>query len=80
MCRPIQECPKCKQVKKMTIHHLLPKTHYKGAGDTVYVCRECHNKLEMIILQEEGRIKGKRRKLDPIVYYSIWNSFIKGVK
>lgn len=77
MRRPIAKCPKCKEVKKLTSHHLLPKTHFKGKGERRLICRECHDKLEFEILKEEGKNKkGKRRKLDPIVYFSIWNSFI----
>lgn len=77
MKRPVQKCPKCKKVKKMTSHHIFPKTHFKGKGKRGLLCRECHNDLEYEIQKQEGRNKkGERIKLDPIVYLSIWNSFI----
>jgi len=41
-------CPKCKQYKPMTRHHIYPKCFYgKEKNDTVFLlCRDCHTELE----------------------------------
>jgi len=77
MKRPVQQCPKCGRVRKMTIHHIYPKTHFKGRSETAYICRECHNELEHFIEQHEGRNrKGKRNKLPAQMYVSLYEAFI----
>jgi len=72
------DCPKCGGHKKLTKHHVLPRCHYKqGSGKIEYVCRECHDELEIFIMAIEGKNnKGKRNKLTPWEYEVIYFQFI----
>jgi len=47
-----EECPKCKQRKILTKHHIYPKKHFKKS-DTFKLCRECHDELHKIIPQQK---------------------------
>lgn len=70
-------CPKCNQHKKLTRHHVHPKTHYGGGGKTELICRDCHDELEYFIEQHEGRNKkGRRIKLPKVVYETLFFQFI----
>ena len=42
-------CPKCKQLRPRTQHHIYPKRWYGRNNHIVYLCRTCHNKLELLI-------------------------------
>jgi len=33
-------------------HHILPKRFFKGEGGIYYLCRSCHNLLELFIPQD----------------------------
>lgn len=68
-------CPKCKKHKDSTSHHILPKCHY-GDGDTIEICRACHDKLEKLILVFEGKKRGKRNCLPKNMYYIILKFFL----
>lgn len=41
-------CPKCKQVRPRTRHHILPKRHFNNSP-TIDLCAECHRQLEQLI-------------------------------
>lgn len=47
--RIVCECPKCKEVKPMTRHHLYPKRFYGNTSEIFMLCRECHYALEKLI-------------------------------
>ncbi len=37
-------CDKCKELHYCDKHHILPKGIF-GEGDTVYLCKNCHDKF-----------------------------------
>jgi len=47
------ECPKCKEEKPLTNHHVYPKRHYPGQFTNekflLRICRPCHDDLEKMI-------------------------------
>ena len=50
--RLVDTCPKCKEVKPMTRHHIKPVRHFgrgKQNSEIFLLCRECHNQLETLI-------------------------------
>lgn len=70
-------CPKCREHKKLTRHHVYPKTHYGPQGETELICRDCHDDLEYLIQETEGRNrKGRRIKLERAAYLLIFQQFI----
>jgi hypothetical protein len=46
-------CPKCREVKKGTRHHILPQRFYGNPPNApiLFLCRSCHDSLEEIIPQ-----------------------------
>ena len=46
-------CPICEAYyshkNPRTHHHVLPKRFFMGAGETIELCRQCHNELEKLI-------------------------------
>lgn len=76
MGRKIGVCPKCKQEKNLTRHHVYPKVHF-FIDEIEYICRDCHDDLEYFIIMLEGlTVKGKRRKLKASLYPMIYQIFI----
>lgn len=71
-------CPKCSKHKFLTKHHILPRCHFtQGSGRIVYVCRACHDDLEIYIELIEGKNnKGKRNKLSTWNYEIIYHDFL----
>ena len=49
-------CPKCKEVKARTRHHILPLRHYRKSP-TIDLCRSCHDTLERMIPFEKQQTK-----------------------
>jgi len=52
-------CPKCKCEKKLTKHHVFKSAIFgkNGRNDIlIYLCRHCHDKLEIKITEMEGLI------------------------
>ena len=65
------DCPKCKQNKPLSKHHILPVRHYgQNGGPYVEICRECHDQLELLIPFEP--------KLELKDYLNIYRSFLLG--
>ena len=45
MARPIRSCPKCREVKKLTAHHIFPVKHWgRGPANNhrFLICWTCH--------------------------------------
>lgn len=48
-------CPACglpytnKKERHKSKHHIFPKRFFRGAGDTIELCRKCHSELETYI-------------------------------
>jgi len=46
-------CPVCNnpytEGNWKTHHHILPRRYFNGNGEKFELCRNCHNKLEMLI-------------------------------
>ena len=59
MARPEMFCPKCRERRKMTLHHIRPKRFYgkKGNHMTFLLCRSCHDDLERLIPQHRRLTK-----------------------
>lgn len=48
-----QPCPVCGKLARLTRHHVLPK-HVFGENDSAfYLCRNCHDGLELAIRDME---------------------------
>jgi len=70
------KCPKCKIERKLTKHHIYPRTHFR-INEAEYICRTCHDELEYFIVLVEGRnSNGLRNKLKASVYPLIYQIFI----
>ena len=67
-------CPKCFEMKKLTEHHILPRRFYKFNKHIIYLCRECHNNIEIVVSKLEFDNNGK---LDKDGYYKVIKDFIK---
>lgn len=55
----VGECPKCHATKKLTKHHIKPRRWFgKGRRNSsvVYICRECHDELELLIPYERKKV------------------------
>ena len=68
-----KSCPKCQEKyhrkNPHSIHHIKPKRHGGRHGDTISICRHCHDRLERFI----------PFKIQPHwVYYSILEVFLAG--
>ena len=70
-------CPRCKTIKRATVHHILPKCHYGETGEHDNICKYCHRIYESILLLFEGRINNKRKKLPKWFYRITWRIFLK---
>ena len=62
-------CPKCGVKGNLTRHHILPKRFFHGEGDTMLICRLCHDELE-------NKIPFKIR-LTEDEYYLILDKFLR---
>ena len=71
--RATEFCPKCdKPYDGVTVlfsrHHIRPSRFFPGSKETIDLCRNCHNEIEM-------RIPVKK-KLPIRIYYQIVNNFL----
>lgn len=41
-------CPKCKEIKMGTRHHVFPKRFFEDPA-ILYLCRDCHDDIERLI-------------------------------
>lgn len=83
MDRPIDKCPKCGKVLKLTRHHIFPKRFFKHKGKPKfsYLCRKCHDQLETVIYDAEYNKKTRKRKnLGRKWYEDIWSKFTSSKK
>jgi len=64
-------CPKCKEEKDLTEHHIYPKKKFRGSQHTILLCRECHDELEKLI---------PFQKMPKYMYRYILDKFLKGEK
>lgn len=63
------ECPKCKEVKPLTRHHILPRRFFKVQNAPIfYICRECHDELELMIPVQQ--------KKERHFYFEVINLFL----
>jgi hypothetical protein len=70
MKKSVGICPKCGVTQKLTKHHVLPKRHFGSGGQTLDICRLCHDELEKLIPQE---------RLEAVIaYYRIIIHFLNG--
>ncbi len=63
-------CKKCRKETELTKHHCLPRRFFGQISVYIYICRECHNKLEALIPQE--------KQLPVPVYMDLARNFMKG--
>lgn len=70
MPRPIQKCPKCRELRKMTLHHIFPRQWYgkKNNHLTIYLCRRCHDTIHTLL---------PKHKLTPDQYIRILIKFLE---
>ncbi len=53
-------CPACGRVVPLTKHHHLPVSIFGANPHHIWMCRKCHDQLEVLILQEERRVAERR--------------------
>lgn len=46
-------CPRCRELKLLTDHHIIPSKLKTGINEIYKCCRECHNIIEKEILRLE---------------------------
>lgn len=52
-------CPKCDRLMILTRHHIKPRRWFgKGRrnNSVIYICRECHDELELLIPYERKKV------------------------
>ena len=63
-------CPKCFKIKYFTGHHVYPKRYFNGNKDKLYLCRDCHDDLEILIKEiERGRKLPKKQYLEIVIEF-----------
>lgn len=55
-------CPACGGSGQLTKHHNFPVSLFGANPNHLWLCRKCHDLLERMILEEEKRIAGRRRR------------------
>lgn len=74
-------CRKClKDDVPLESHHLLPRCHYGNGrqADRLFLCHDCHIKIESLIQEREGLTKdGKRVKRAKSYYLMIAVQFLR---
>jgi hypothetical protein len=66
-------CPKCKHLKLLTKHHILPKRFFKEHPESpiLHLCRICHDAIERLIPQTT--------QLPTSMYVDIARNFLEGI-
>lgn len=64
-------CPNCFKKKRLTAHHILPVRYFRRSDLKLYICRECHDELEVIISEEENGCKLNKNEYVQIAYLFI---------
>lgn len=47
-------CPRCKKEKDLTTHHVRKRLIFGNNGRTLYLCRSCHDELEILVTVMEN--------------------------
>jgi len=68
-------CPRCFELKLPTRHHIYVKRFYGENPYIIFLCRDCHTRLEKILASKEMDRKGQLKKWE---YLDIVRSFLKG--
>ncbi len=73
------KCNKCKEFHYCDAHHLLPKGIF-GKGETVYLCKNCHDELHRFIGFKFLRKKNAQSEDFYLEKYAIWivSAFVIG--
>lgn len=56
-------CPMCNNRRDLTRHHVIPKKLRTGNEASVYICRECHDRVEEEIAALEREILIRRQEI-----------------
>lgn len=73
MKREKQVCPRCQTATYLETHHILPQTTFKGQGDLVEMCPNCHNEFHIEL--------GKKTLKEPNAefhYFKFWKWYFTG--
>ena len=74
----IGTCPKCKETKELTRHHIFAKRWWKNNHETKLICRACHSQFEYVLNFFERLNPTKRTKqLPKYMYRKLYNMFIE---
>jgi len=65
------QCPGCNQEAKKTKHHVCPRKDFRYSP-VVFVCWDCHEKLNFVIHEKEKQNGGV---LEIKEYFQIWEDF-----
>ncbi len=66
-------CPKCKKEGLLTEHHIWKRSVWGPNGHTVFLCRECHDKLETKVRIMENMILRLFMPCYKALYYDFMN-------
>lgn len=64
MSKELTKCDKCKKMHYCDQHHLLPKEIF-GDGETINLCKNCHDKIHRYIGYKYTRKENKQ----PMEFY-----------
>lgn len=74
----LEICPRCRELKKLTKHHINPVRFFGGGGPLGYICRDCHDRLEKLIWKHETcHDQRPPEKLTKRQYALLWSLFIQ---
>lgn len=66
-----KHCPTCGNYGRTDEHHLYPQIHFDGAGPTINICEDCHQRgVEQIMPPREKRLTKKE-------YRQIFRCFVE---
>ncbi len=71
MSKDRKECEKCKKLHYCDEHHVLPKGIF-GEGDTVFLCKNCHDKFHRYLGHKYLRKLNKRNEEFYFYKYYAW--------
>lgn len=68
------KCPRCKELKPSTRHHIIPK-FFSKRSEKILLCRDCHDIIEQIIRLFEGGKRSPETRLSDNAYRMIVKIF-----
>jgi len=68
------KCMICKKVKPLTRHHIYKKAVFGENNHIVFICRQCHDRIEFLLRKRENDVLRNK----PELYEKAWEDFKRG--